>query len=653
MIYEITETIPFNFDEIYSDITGKLAAKGYDAIYEGSNIAQVVTAMTYLVSMLNANTAANINEMLLPLAQKRNNVLNDARLLGYEIKHTISYRYELTLTLEAGNHIIKKYTEFVDGGLKYYYMGNDIEMIDVPEGTKQKIIVIEGTLKKYSEESTLKHTIVNYLTEFGTEEPEHFIDVPFTNVEDSTMEVFLTYYDMYGIFHEKEQWSRCANLFIERDQILPLQYVRMDNIEMKTPRLYFKIGEMGNTLRLGTIVEMNVLQSSGSLGEMVAIPKTTSTTFTGTIDNFELIVQGSDEESIESVRANAPLFYNSASRAVTRSDYLSITKRENSVKKAMIWGGEDEDPVEPGHIFFSLTPSTSIRSFSNDIENKLYTLNNRFDGINNFLEPEDFISTDYTSNNEVLNPGVFDVISKLAVPSMKFNIRNPIYFDFDYTITIKKYNITNTKKEIHQLVFDVINEYFIDGGEISAEEFEFEYFQSNLVKRIDPIFTDKSGFDISMKLSIPLFEQQIIWDANNLNSGKFVINFANPFESLYENNAGNLIVDALPDIRGSFLSHNITYDISSLIGNEIMDKYVTFPIKWNSKTIGIYKIYNNYKKYIVIELFVDKTNSNTVLDYSLFVPSLHDPVSLGLKYLSSNMKFYKNTIPRLTSVSFV
>ena len=75
MTYELTETIPFNFDEIYSAVSTKLAEKGYDAIYEGSNTAQLVTAMSYLVSMLNANTAANINEMLLPLAQKRNNIL--------------------------------------------------------------------------------------------------------------------------------------------------------------------------------------------------------------------------------------------------------------------------------------------------------------------------------------------------------------------------------------------------------------------------------------------------------------------------------------------------------------------------------------------------------------------------------------------------
>ena len=54
--------------------------------------------MAYLVSMLNANTAVNINETILTLARKRNNVLMDARLLGYEILHKSSYVYRLLIT---------------------------------------------------------------------------------------------------------------------------------------------------------------------------------------------------------------------------------------------------------------------------------------------------------------------------------------------------------------------------------------------------------------------------------------------------------------------------------------------------------------------------------------------------------------------------
>ena len=68
------ETIPFSFSDIYSNIQAKFTENGYD-YQEGSNTAQLITAMSYLVSMLNANTAVNINENILTLARKRTNIL--------------------------------------------------------------------------------------------------------------------------------------------------------------------------------------------------------------------------------------------------------------------------------------------------------------------------------------------------------------------------------------------------------------------------------------------------------------------------------------------------------------------------------------------------------------------------------------------------
>jgi len=81
---EIKETVPFSFDEIYDGIADLFADKGYDSPYDGSNLSQLITSMAYTVSTLNANTAVNINETILTLAQKRDNIVQDARLLGYE-----------------------------------------------------------------------------------------------------------------------------------------------------------------------------------------------------------------------------------------------------------------------------------------------------------------------------------------------------------------------------------------------------------------------------------------------------------------------------------------------------------------------------------------------------------------------------------------
>lgn len=182
------ETIPFSFSDIYSNIQTKFTEKGYD-VQEGSNTAQLITAMSYLVSMLNANTAVNINENILTLARKRTNILQDARLLGYEPGNKISYQYELELTLPAGNFILPKYSKFISGNKTYYYYGEIITLIGVEAGYKLNIIVKEGTLIKSTESSSLTITL-GEITENGVTKPQYYVDIPYTNIEDDGIESF-------------------------------------------------------------------------------------------------------------------------------------------------------------------------------------------------------------------------------------------------------------------------------------------------------------------------------------------------------------------------------------------------------------------------------------------------------------------------------
>lgn len=173
------ETVPFNYDEIYSIVQQKFADKGYDT-QEGSNTMQLVSAMSYLISMLNVNTAVNVNENLLTLARKRNNILHDSRILGYEPGNKISYQYVLTLkftpdTDENGNYIntsfsIPKYTKFTSGGLNYYYMGDLIRFPNVIEPFETTIIVKEGNLIKADENPALIYSITTVTDNNGKTE---------------------------------------------------------------------------------------------------------------------------------------------------------------------------------------------------------------------------------------------------------------------------------------------------------------------------------------------------------------------------------------------------------------------------------------------------------------------------------------------------
>ena len=195
------QTVPFNFKEIYKELEAKFEELGYDSPYEGSNLDQLLTAMSYTTSMLNINTAVNINETLLTLAEKRKNILQDARILGYEASKKTSYKYKIRLKFtKIGKFLIPKYSVFKSNNRFFYYFGPDITVDIKDEQTqntfRQIIEVKEGMLIQYKNTPELTYNFTGL---------RNYIDIPFTDVEDDGIEIFATYYDPIRGKIEKEQ----------------------------------------------------------------------------------------------------------------------------------------------------------------------------------------------------------------------------------------------------------------------------------------------------------------------------------------------------------------------------------------------------------------------------------------------------------------
>ena len=618
----IKQTIPFNFDDLYTSVQAKFIENGYDA-QEGSNTMQLVTAMTYLISMLNANTAVNINENLLTLARKRNNVLQDARLLGYEPGNKVSYQYQLELTLPAGDFILPKYAEFESSGKKYYYFGEIINLTNVTEGYKLNILVKEGTLLKASDVNELTLYIEEF-TENGVTKNQYYVDIPYTDVEDSGIEAFLTYYDQDGILFNKEQWTEIETFTVDSDTILDKQFYRLAVIEYGTPRIYFKLPNTGNDLRLGTKIELNVLISSGSSGEMIDLP---STTLLCEVTNFSLKIQGTEEETIASIKQNAPLFWNSANRAVTKNDYKSICERLTLIDKVYIWDGNDEYPKIPGKIWFSFIPGTFTREYLKNVYKTVFQLNHLLDEENWFLEDAEITE-------------VFDYLDVYKIPTLEYLHRHPIFMDFEFDIKILKYDITSTEITQNGIIFDIIDDYFSKNEIYYLENFETEFFRSNLIKRIDTQITDITGMNIGLRNSIVLYNKYII---NENSQDKIIIPLGLPYEEYYDLN-GNLIVENMPDISTlDFIdAKSLTVDYTALTGEEMDIKVLELNVLLGTDIVGKYTLFSN--KYILLELFIDGVILTT--------ENINQKV-IDIKYKNDNIQMAKNTIPRLKKVNFI
>ena len=650
-------TIPFNYDDLYSAVQQKFVEKGYD-IQEGSNTMQIASAMAYLVSMLNTNTAININETLLTLARKRNTVLHDSRILGYEPGNKVSYQYYLTLKFTPqivdGNYVstsydIPKYSKFTANGKSYYYYGELIRIKNITAPYEITIVVKEGNLIRSTDDENLKLTIGS-IHENGFNKIQYYVDVPYSDVEDDGVDCFLTYYDENANLIQKELWTKFDRFQIDIDTILEKQFYRLNIIEYNFPRIYLKLPNTGNDLKIGTIVEMNILITSGVDGEMTELPKPDEL-FCEVID-YKLKLQGTNEETIESIKYNAPLFYNSANRAVTKNDYISICNRITSIDKTLVWDGNDEFPRRAGFIWFSFIPQTRERVFNSDMFRSVYRLANPKDEVNWYMEELEIIGSDES---------IFSKLKSYKIPTITLLHRHPIYLDFDLTVEILKYDITTSESKQNAKVFSIIDEYFFKPDMYNTlENFETEFFLSNLVKRIDIELADITGLNISLKNSISLTSKHIIAEDFKISDDLFVkkvlIPLGLPFVDIY-NQFGKIIAERLPQIdTDDFIPNKrVEVDFSMIPNNSKNMDIVELDINLydlefvngvREKTfickIGDYRIHND--NMIILDIFLDDVNY-TEQDVA--------NSKLDIKYQNDNIKFVKNCLPRLNSVDFI
>ena len=78
------------------------------------------------------------------------------------------------------------------------------------------------------------------------------------------------------------------------------------------------------------------------------------------VDTLSKAAGGSDRETTESIRFNAPLTFTSQNRAVTSDDYRAIIQKSFSdIDSISCWGGEDNDPPNYGKVYISIKPLTA------------------------------------------------------------------------------------------------------------------------------------------------------------------------------------------------------------------------------------------------------------------------------------------------------
>lgn len=641
----IKTIVPTTFEEIQNDIVQMFKDKGYNAGVPGSNASLFAKIVAYCAYSNNVNTSFNVGEMLLPKAQYRKNILYGARMFGYEAERQSSYVYSIKLSplrddtlgeqdTTKRTYTIPKYTSFTNGSKFYYYMGETISFQlsnkDITDNNpKVDLNVKEGELKLY-EQNQLTQVFTLQADAEGNVQTK--ISLPYTNVEKNGIEVFMTYFDQNkGMTITDELWELSPQFMIDADSDILKKYFEMINIEFGTLDILFKVGSIGNNLLAGTVAKVNVLLTNGVNGsaENTQFDLVNPLPNISVDDGYTIFQVGTNEESNSSIKNNAPIFHNSANRAVVKNDYVAICSRLTLVDKVQVWGGDDENPIALGHIFFSFLPEYRDKTFNLDENTKTYSLNDSF-------------KTWYLKDTEVLNTtagnsSIFDILDNYKIMTTQLHNRQPIYVDFNYKVRVIKYPIAISESETHKLLFDSTNDFF----KSSIEIFGSTYFHSNLVKRLDSLLNDNSGLQLKVEMRIPLYKKNV---EPYINGGQSIyIALAMPFENIV-GVGDTVITSVLPNIdTENFIgTDKLSVDYSSKTGS-FNAGLIEYDIKLGTSPIGKYQIYYKNKRYIMVRLDIASR------------PELTDttPLYMNLSTPSSNIVFNRNTIARLNSIQFV
>ena len=318
------------------------------------------SALSVLVDLLAYNTQYNAyylnmvaNEMFLDSAIQRSSVVSHAKLLNYIPQSAVAPKATVNITVNGvttSTLTLPKFTSFISEAIddvNYTFLTTDSTTVNVTANTAAftNIVIAQGISSSYS------------FTYNSTTNPKQLFEIPDPTIDTSTL-----------IVSVQESSSNVAtvtyNLSTDYINLTPSSTVYFLEEGMNGKyNIYFGDGLLGKFLVNGNIVNLTYITTSGtsafganSFTAMSSIGGFSNTVVTSVIS----ATQGSDKETIDSIKFTAPKAYAAQGRAVTKDDYIYLIQNNSTnlpIDSVSVWGGEENNPPVYGQIFCAVKPS--------------------------------------------------------------------------------------------------------------------------------------------------------------------------------------------------------------------------------------------------------------------------------------------------------
>jgi len=303
---------------------------------ESSISVTLVEVFAAIADMLGFYLDSNALEAFLPTVRQPENVYRLTKLIGYRIREMTSARADVRFTL--GNALteevfIPKGTQLgtaTGGGAGDIGLFTTTENTTIPIGdtVSELVEAIQGT--PYNESCS------------GDGTAGQFVVLSVQEIDISTMEVYTG----------NVKWTQEETfLYSQREDFV---YV-VETDYLGVVRIYFGDGKYGRVPAVGETITVSYLKSAGSKGNVGAgsiglvfsdIRTVTSNSKVTNISvtNPASAAGGSDRQSLEQVKTNAPGALAALYRPLTKYDYNALIARLGGVQHVNVWGEQEEDP---------------------------------------------------------------------------------------------------------------------------------------------------------------------------------------------------------------------------------------------------------------------------------------------------------------------
>ena len=358
-----------DFNDLRTQIKDYLRANSTftDFDFEGSNFSILIDTLAYNSYITAYNTNMAVNESFIDSATLRENVVSLARNIGYVPRSKKASTAKISFSVDV-SAIKAKTVKLHKGLVAVGNVQNGSYMFSIPDDitanadinglvTFDNITVYEGTLltKQWTVDSS--QTDAKYI-------------LPNVNIDTSTIRVEVL--NANGI---NETYTKYDNIFqVDSDSRLFL----VQEIDDEKYQLLFGDGTLGKKAGStksvptghGSTITASYIVTNGEAGDGAAnfvfsgkltymlgggnADITSGISLLTTVQSSE---NGSEIESLDSIKYLAPRVYASQQRAVTANDYISlIPSLFGNVESVSAYGGEELDPPEYGKVYITIKP---------------------------------------------------------------------------------------------------------------------------------------------------------------------------------------------------------------------------------------------------------------------------------------------------------